>query len=127
MGASSMKSFEGQVALITGAGGGIGLATARAFAEAGASVIVADSNAALLGTAAKGLRAAGYNVMDVTCDVTDRGEVKAMIEQAVGNYGRLDAAFNNAGINCAGAPLIDTEDDEFDSIVNVNLRGVWNC
>jgi NAD(P)-dependent dehydrogenase (short-subunit alcohol dehydrogenase family) len=50
-----------------------------------------------------------------------------MIEQAVGTYGRLDAAFNNAGINCDGAPLIDTEDDEFDNIVNVNLRGVWNC
>ena len=122
-----MKSFEGQVSLITGAGGGIGLATARAFAEAGASVIVADSDAALLGTATEVLRAAGHNVMGVTCDVTDRGQVKAMVEQAIGTYGRLDAAFNNAGINCAGAPLTDTEDDEFDSIVNVNLRGVWNC
>jgi len=59
--------------------------------------------------------------------VTDRGQVTAMIEQAVSTYGRLDAAFNNAGINCAGAPVIETEDDEFDNIVNVNLRGVWNC
>jgi NAD(P)-dependent dehydrogenase (short-subunit alcohol dehydrogenase family) len=122
-----MKVFEGQVALVTGAGGGIGLATASAFAEAGASVIVADSNAALLESAADGLRSAGHWVLAVTCDVTDRGQVTAMIEQAVSTYGRLDAAFNNAGINCAGAPVIETEDDEFDNIVNVNLRGVWNC
>jgi NAD(P)-dependent dehydrogenase (short-subunit alcohol dehydrogenase family) len=122
-----MKLFEGQVALVTGAGGGIGLATASAFAEAGASVIVADSNAALLESAAEGLRSAGHQVLAVTCDVTDRGQVKAMIAQAVRTYGRLDAAFNNAGINCDGAPVIETEDDEFDNIVNVNLRGVWNC
>jgi NAD(P)-dependent dehydrogenase (short-subunit alcohol dehydrogenase family) len=122
-----MKLFEGQVALVTGAGGGIGLATASAFAEAGASVIVADSDAALLQTAADGLRSAGHQTLAVTCDVTDRGQVKEMIEQAVRTYGRLDAAFNNAGINCDGAPMIETEDDEFDNIVNVNLRGVWNC
>jgi len=122
-----MKLFEGQVALVTGAGGGIGLATASAFAQAGASVIVADSNAALLETAADGLRSAGQQVLAVSCDVTDRGQVKAMIEQAVKTYGRLDAAFNNAGINCDGAPMGETEDDEFDNIVNVNLRGVWNC
>jgi NAD(P)-dependent dehydrogenase (short-subunit alcohol dehydrogenase family) len=122
-----MKLFEGQVALVTGAGGGIGLATADAFGQAGASVIVADSNAALLETAADGLRAAGHQVLAVSCDVTDRGQVKSMIEQAVKTYGRLDAAFNNAGINCDGAPMAETEDDEFDNIVNVNLRGVWNC
>ena len=122
-----MTSFAGQVALVTGAGGGIGLATATAFAEAGASVIVADCDAALLGTTVAGLRAAGHNATGIASDVTDRNQVKAMIEQAVGTYGRLDAAFNNAGINCAGAPLIDTEDEEFDNVVNVNLRGVWNC
>jgi NAD(P)-dependent dehydrogenase (short-subunit alcohol dehydrogenase family) len=122
-----MKLFEGQVALVTGAGGGIGLATASAFAEAGASVIVADSNAALLEKAADGLRSSGRKVLAVTCDVTDRGQVKATIEQAVQTFGRLDAAFNNAGINCDGAPMLETEDEEFDSILDVNLRGVWNC
>src|SRR4051812_7560002 len=94
-----MKLFEGQVVLVTGAGGGIGLATARAFAEAGASVIVVDNDAALLRTAADELRSAGHQALAVICDVTDRGQVKAMIEQAVRTYGRLDAAFNNAGIN----------------------------
>jgi NAD(P)-dependent dehydrogenase (short-subunit alcohol dehydrogenase family) len=122
-----MKLFEGQVALVTGAGGGIGLATASAFAKAGASVIIADSDTALLETAANGLRSAGYQVLSVTCDVRDRHQVKAMVTQAVRTYGRLDAAFNNAGINCDGAPMVETEDDEFDNIVNVNLRGVWNC
>jgi NAD(P)-dependent dehydrogenase (short-subunit alcohol dehydrogenase family) len=122
-----MKSFEGQVALVTGAGGGIGLAAASAFAAAGASVIVADRDAALIETAADGLRSAGHQVLAVTCDVTDRGQVKAMVEQAVRIYGRLDAAFNNAGINCDAAPMGETDDDEFDKVLNVNLRGVWNC
>jgi NAD(P)-dependent dehydrogenase (short-subunit alcohol dehydrogenase family) len=120
-------SFKGQVVLVTGAAGGIGLATARAFGDAGASVIVADSNIALLETAAVGLRSAGHQVLPLGCDVTDRVQVKAMIEQAVKTYGRLDAAFNNAGINCDGAPMAETEDTEFDNIININLRGVWNC
>ena len=73
-----MKSFEEKVALVTGAGGGIGLATARAFAEAGASVMMADSNAALLEEAASALRSAGHEVLAVTCDVRDRNQVSAM-------------------------------------------------
>jgi NAD(P)-dependent dehydrogenase (short-subunit alcohol dehydrogenase family) len=107
----SMKFFEGKVALVTGAGGGIGLAAAKAFAEVGASVVVADNNPALLEPAAEGLLSAGHQVLPVACDVTDRGQVNAMIEQAVRTYGRLDAGFNNAGINSGGAPLLDTEDD----------------
>jgi NAD(P)-dependent dehydrogenase (short-subunit alcohol dehydrogenase family) len=122
-----MKSFEGQVALITGAGGGIGLAAATAFAEAGACVIVADQDPALVETAADGLRSAGHHALAVACDVTDRRQVKAMVEEAVRTYGRLDAAFNNAGINCDAAPMGETDDEEFDNILNVNLRGVWNC
>jgi NAD(P)-dependent dehydrogenase (short-subunit alcohol dehydrogenase family) len=78
-----MKLFEGKVALVTGASGGIGLATASAFAEAGASVIVADNNAMLLKKGADGLRSAGYEALAVTCDVRDRSQVKAMIDQAV--------------------------------------------
>jgi NAD(P)-dependent dehydrogenase (short-subunit alcohol dehydrogenase family) len=108
-------------------GRGIGLARATASAEAGASVILADKDAAPLVTATEALRAAGRNATAVTCDATDRSQVKAMIEHVVRTYGRLDAAFNNAGINCDAAPLIDTEDEEFDNVVNVNLRGVWNC
>ena len=91
------------------------------------SVIMADSNATLLEEAAGDLRSAGHEVLAVTCDVTDRNQVRAMTEQAVVAYGRLDAAFNNAGINCDSAPMLETEDEEFDSILDVNLRGVWNC
>ena len=116
-----MKLFEGKVALVTGAGGGIGLATASAFAEAGASVIVADSNATLLEEAADGLRSAGHEVLAVTCDVTDRNQVRAMTEQAVGTYGRLDAAFNNATDGPLPAPIIrlraaSEEDVEVESV-----------
>jgi len=122
-----MDLFKGKVALVTEAGGGIGLATASAFAEARAPVIMADSDAALLEDAASTLRSAGHEVLAVTCDVRDRNQVRAMTEKAVAAYGRLDTAFNNAGINCDGAPMLETDDEEFDNILDVNLRGTWNC
>ena len=119
-------AFDGKVALVTGAGGGIGLA-AQAFAKAGASVVLADCDAERIGKAAEGLRAAGHNTIGVTCDVTDTAQVEAMIERAVSTYGRLDAAFNNAGVNSEAAALLETSDNEFERVMDVNLRGVWNC
>ncbi len=120
-------AFDGKVALVTGAGGGIGLATAEAFARLGASVVLADRDAQLVGKAAEGLRAAGYSAIGLTCDVTDAAQVEAMMEHTVGSYARLDCAFNNAGVNSASAALLETTDDEFDRVMAVNLRGVWNC
>src|SRR5262245_48864914 len=119
--------LNGSVALVTGAGGGIGLATSWAFAEAGASVVLADRDEPSLTRSTREIRAAGHHATGLHCDVTDQAQVTAMIEQAVATYGRLDAAFNNAGINSDAAPLLDTPDDEFDRIINVNLRGVWHC
>ena len=119
--------FKGKVTLVTGAGGGIGLATARAFAQAGASVILADTNEALIAQATERLRSAGHEATAIPCDVTDIAQVEAMIASTVSTYGRLDAAFNNAGVNSDAAPLLETSDDEFGRVMNVNLRGVWNC
>ncbi|MGA7811152.1 SDR family NAD(P)-dependent oxidoreductase [Bradyrhizobium sp.] len=121
------KSFEAKVALVTGAGGGIGLATARAFAEAGASVVLVDHDEAKIKKAAEQLSGVGHDVLGVTGDVTNSAEVTAIVEQAISLYGRLDAAFNNAGVNCDAAPMLETGDDVFDRIIDVNLRGVWNC
>lgn len=121
------RILEGKVALVTGAGRGIGLASAKAFAEAGASVVLADRDGDAIGKAAEGLRSNGLNAVDLNCDVTDKGQVAAMISRVVGSFGRLDAAFNNAGINSTSANLLDTSDEEFERIINVNLRGVWNC
>src|ERR1700680_4311389 len=108
-------AFDGKVALVTGAAGGIGLATAEAFAEAGASVIVTDRNAETIGKGAEALRAAaGHNAIGITCDVTEAAEVEAMIERAVSTYGQLDAAFSNAGVNAEAAAFLEISDDEFD-------------
>jgi NAD(P)-dependent dehydrogenase (short-subunit alcohol dehydrogenase family) len=120
-------TFHGKVALVTGAAGGIGLATAEAFAAAGASVILADCDEDRIGKVVEGLRAVGRNVIGVTCNVTDIAQVESMIERAVSTYGRLDAAFNNAGVNSEAAAFLETGDDEFDRVMNINLRGVWNC
>ena len=114
--------FDGKAALVTGAGGGIGLATAEAFAKAGASVILADRDEETIGKAAESLRATGHNAIGVTCDVTDTAQVEAMIERAVSTYGRLDAAFNNAGVNSEATALLETSDNEFERVMNVNLR-----
>src|SRR5215217_5941697 len=90
--------FHDRVAVITGAGSGMGLATAQAFAEAGAAVVLADVNEAALRTAIDGLTAAGHQALGVTCDVSDEDQVAALVERAVATFGRLDMAFNNAGM-----------------------------
>jgi NAD(P)-dependent dehydrogenase (short-subunit alcohol dehydrogenase family) len=119
--------LKDRVALVTGAGAGIGLATAQAFAQAGAAVALADINEDAVRCAAERLLTAGHKALHIRCDVCDRSEVAAMIDQTVSAFGRLDAAFNNAGVNSDGTPLLDKDDEEFDRIINVNLRGVWNC
>jgi NAD(P)-dependent dehydrogenase (short-subunit alcohol dehydrogenase family) len=120
-------TFGGKVALVTGAGGGIGLASAKAFAEAGAAVVIVDRDEKLAASAEEELRAVGHNITAVTCDVANASQVADMMAHVVSTYGRLDAAFNNAGINTESAPLLETEDDEFDQVMSINVRGVWNC
>jgi len=120
-------SFENKVALVTGAGSGMGLAAARAFAAEGAAVALADINEAAARAAAEQLVAAGHNAIGIHCDVADDAQVKAMVEQTVSTFGRLDAAFNNAGIQSPVSEVADASVEEFDRVNAVNLRAVFSC
>jgi NAD(P)-dependent dehydrogenase (short-subunit alcohol dehydrogenase family) len=120
-------SFKDKVALVTGAASGIGLATARAFAEAGAAVALADLHENAVRAAAEELVSAGHKAIAVRCNVADEAEVTAMVEQTVSVFGRLDAAFNNAGVQSPAVETADVSGEEFDRIHAINLRGVWSC
>ena len=117
--------FAGQVALVTGAASGMGIATARAFAHAGAAVVLADLNKDAVDKAAKELTDAGHKAIGVACDVTDEDQAAAMVKTAVDTYGRLDMAYNNAGIQAPPSDAADETAEEFDRVNAVNLRGVW--
>ena len=124
---ASNASFENKVALITGAAAGIGFASAEAFANAGASVVLADIDGAAAKEAAGKLTAAEHKALGLRCDVADEDEVAAMIRAAVAAFGRIDAAFNNAGVHVVRADTADVEGRDFDRIIAINLRGVFNC
>jgi len=119
--------FANQVALVTGAGSGMGLETARAFAEAGAAVALADIQENAVRLAAQELVSAGHRAIAAHCNVADETEVAAMVELTVSTFGRLDAAFNNAGVQSPAVETADAGGEEFDRVNAINLRGVWNC
>lgn len=100
--------FKGQVALVTSAGSGVGLAAAEAFAEAGAAVVLADFKEEAVEAAARKLVAAGRKAIAVACDVSDDAQVAAMVDRAVAEFGRLAAAFNNAGVMARVAQTADS-------------------
>lgn len=117
--------MKDQVVIVTGAAGGIGLSTAEAFAGAGAIVVLADINEPV--EQAEKLTAKGYKAVSIRCDVADEKDVAAMIDQIVSKFGRLDVAYNNAGINSPVAETADASSEEYDKVMAINLRGVWNC
>jgi NAD(P)-dependent dehydrogenase (short-subunit alcohol dehydrogenase family) len=119
--------FHGHVAVVTGAGSGIGLATAQAFAESGAAVVLAGHHEQPLRTAAAELTSAGHQALAVGCDVSDEEQVAALVERTVDTFGRLDLAFNNAGIQAPPTDAADEPAETFDRVNAINLRGVWAC
>ncbi|SFR90154.1 NAD(P)-dependent dehydrogenase, short-chain alcohol dehydrogenase family [Sphingomonas jatrophae] len=122
-----MQDFAGKVALVTGAGSGIGRATAELFATRGASVIVSDVAEAGGRETVSLIEAAGGAARFIRCDVADEAQVAALIAEAIEAYGRIDHAVNNAGIDPELTPEPDWSIEKFDRITGINLRGVFLC
>jgi NAD(P)-dependent dehydrogenase (short-subunit alcohol dehydrogenase family) len=120
--------FEGKVVLITGAGAGIGKATAYAFADEGASVVVSDVNVEQGEAVVETIRGKGGTAAFVRCDVRQEDEVQAMVAETVRQFGRLDCAFNNAGVPGGPfVPLHEQTNETWDRVMATDLRGVWLC
>jgi NAD(P)-dependent dehydrogenase (short-subunit alcohol dehydrogenase family) len=117
--------FDGKVAFVTGATSGIGRATALAFAREGADVVVADVAVDGNQETARLIEQAGGRALAVTCDVTHEAQIEAALDAAVDRFGRLDIAFNNAGIEQPVKPTHDISGDDWDRLVAVNLRGTF--
>ena len=122
-----MATGNGRVALVTGASSGIGKATARAFASEGYATVMADINEREGLALASEAEGEGASCRFVRCDVSDEASVRDLIAETVSTFGRLDAAFNNAGTLGELAPTGDSSADAFDRVTAVNLRGVWLC
>jgi NAD(P)-dependent dehydrogenase (short-subunit alcohol dehydrogenase family) len=120
-----MKEFHGKVALVTGGGSGIGRATALAFAREGAKVVIADRNVQRGEEAVSIIRDAGGTASFWRTDISIADEVEALVDYTMTTYGRIDLAFNNAGIEGNVKPLADQTEANFDAVIDTNVKGVW--
>src|ERR671917_183621 len=119
------RRFTDKIAFVTGAAGGIGRATALAFAREGASVVIADVDEQTNTETARLIEEAGGRVIAVRCDVTRAQDLQAALDLALETFGGLDVAFNNAGIEQSGSAVADITEEEWDRVIGVNLRGVF--
>ena len=119
--------FDGKVALVTGAASGIGEATAMAFAGQGASVVVADISPEAGGAVVEEIRRRGGAGAYVNCDVREEDDIRNLVKETVARFGRLDCAYNNAGIGSMHALTADESNESWDAVISTNLRGVWLC
>ena len=119
--------FEGKVALVTGGAMGMGLSAVEAFAQEGAAVVLSDYDAETGQAAVDKLRDDGLDVTFVACDVSREDDVKSLVETTVSRHGRLDAAFNNAGIITMPVELSEVSNEDYEKTMSVNLDGVWYC
>jgi len=117
--------YKDQVVMITGASGGLGQEAAKQFAQAGAKLALSDINEALLSEVAAQLTESGAEVYQQVCDVTDELSVQNFVEATVGVFGRIDVAINNAGVDPEATPLVDMPLAKFESMMNINVRGVF--
>src|SRR5215208_3813622 len=127
MAANQNGSYAGKVAFVTGAGGGIGRATALAFAREGASVVVSDVSEQDNRETARMIEESAGRALAVRCDVTRTEDVKAALETTIETFGRLDVAFNNAGVEQEKAATAELAEEVWDRVVDTNLRGVFVC
>jgi NAD(P)-dependent dehydrogenase (short-subunit alcohol dehydrogenase family) len=125
--ASTSKQFEGKIAFITGGGTGIGLATAQAFAREGASVAIVGHEPAHIEAGVRLVEQDGGRAIAIACDVSNGEQVEAAVQRTVDELGRLDFAFNNAGVEQPVKPLDRISYDEFERLMEVDLRGVFLC
>src|SRR3954453_2257188 len=124
---SSSNRFPGKVAFVTGAASGIGRAAAVAFATEGARVAILDRTEDALRQTADAIKDAGGEVLVIACDVSSPEQVEAAVARTVETFGRLDIAFNNAGVENKATPLAEIELEEWDRILDINLRGTFVC
>ena len=122
---NSSSRLEGQVAIVTGAGTGIGEAAARAFAREGARVALIGRREEPLHDNAATIRKDGGEALVIAGDVSRASDVERIVATTVGRFGRLDCLFNNAGIQGKGGPIIDMDEAAFDELIAINLKGPW--
>ena len=120
-----MSQFAGKVVLVTGGNAGIGRAAANQFAKQGAQVVVSGRREKEGHAIVAEIEASGGEAIFIKTDVSKESDVKAMIERTLATFGRLDCAFNNAGIEQALTPLPDQTEDTYDQIIDINVKGVW--